>query len=325
VSIVPRTVVLVSLSLLLAGCADTPAVSTIGGKGPISDADLLDEDTGAIQGHVSTEDLLPIQGALVALRGTEFSDVSDENGFFLFRGVPPGQHTLDVVALGYSAVGRLVSVEAGQVANIAISLTTIAIPDLAYVAVLQTSGFLECALGARVFVAPCTYGYRSIWGNAHNAGINLTSLAGLPSDLHDNKFWLNFTINPGAQQLIAELVWEPGSAAATTMQLFILCGDFDYVLNECTELHRYGVNTSTSPVRVDVNMMDKNEDGDDNMTKGCPESKFCVTNGKPVWWTNDVAMPFSTPAVAFQQRFDVYDSIFYNGQAPEDYTILPDS
>lgn len=309
----------------MAGCADAPALSAPGGTGPISDADLIDAETGAVQGHISTEDLLPISGALVALRGTEFSTMTDENGFFLFRGVPPGPQTLDIAALGYSSTARLVAVEAGLVANIEITLSIIPIPDQAYVSVLQDAGFLECAMGAVVFVAPCTYGYRSLWGNAHNAGVNLTAAAGLPSDLHNNKFWLNFTINPGAQQLIAELIWEAGSAAATTMQLFILCGDFDYVLNECTEEHRYGVNTSTSPVRVDVNMMDKDDDGDDNMTKGCPDSKFCVTKGIPVWWTNDVAMPFTTPQFAFQQRFDVYDSIFYNGQAPEDYTILPDS
>ena len=326
VSYASQTAAVIALSILVAGCADTPALTTPGqGKGPISESELLDEETGAIQGHVSTEELLPIAGALVALRGTEFTDVTDENGFFLLRSVPPGSHTLDVVALGYASTARLAKVDVGQVLNVELTLAAIAVAELGYVSVLQHSGFLECAMGAVVFVAPCTYGYRSAWGNAHNAGVNISSATGLPSDLHNNKFWLNFTIQPGADQLIAELVWDAGSAAATTMQLFILCGDFDYVLNECTERHRYGVNTSNSPVRVDVNRLDKDDDGDDNMTKGCPDSKFCVTGTEPVWWTNDVAMPFSTPQFAFQQRFDVFDSIFYYGQAPEGYTIIPDA
>lgn len=299
----------------------TPGVA----KGPISDDDLLDEDTGAVQGHVYSEDLLPIVNALVALRGTDVTDTTDESGFFLFRGVTPGKYTLDVVSLGFDSTARAVNVDAGQVATLEVVLIKIAVPDLVYAEVLQHAGFLECAMGAVVFVAPCTYPYRSVYGNAHNAGVNLTAIAGAPADLQNNRFWLNFTINPEAEQLIAELVWVPGSAAATTMQLFILCGDFDYVLNECTEGHRYGVNTSTSPVRVDVNRADTDEEGDDNMTKGCPDSEFCVTSGRPVWWTNDVAMPFSNPQFAFQQRFEVWDSIFYNGSAPAEYTIIPDS
>jgi hypothetical protein len=258
--------------------------------------------------------LEPIAGAQVGLKDTEFLSQTDASGGFALRYVPPGQYVLAAGGLGYEATARSVEVVAGEVVELRLSLRTLNLSKIVIHETTSRAGFLECAMGAVVFVAPCTYPYRAVHQTTASNGVNLSDY-GAPPDLHDNRFWLNFTVRPEAAQIVAELRWEAGSAAANEMQLFVLCGDFDAILNECTEGIRYGSASGPSPVRVVVD--------EDDIREGCPDTKFCPDDG-PVWFANDVAMPFNNPQFAFQQKFEVWDTIFYHGEGPEGFTALPD-
>lgn len=305
-----RTSIGVALAaiLLLAGC-------TSAGTGYEGPAELQENsDWGIVRGRVMTDELAPIPGAQVGLADTDIQNTTDESGAFELRQVPAGEYTLLVVGLGYESLAKPIVVTAGEVAQVDARLAPVDVEETPYHTTITLAGFLEWAMGAVVFVAPCSYPYRLVYGTAHDNGVNLTNY-GLPEDIQDNRFWLNFTIQPGIEQLVAELSWEAASAAATEMQLFILCGDFDPVLNECTERIRYGSNASTSPVRVVVPAKE--------FQQGCPDSKFCIDNG-PIWVANDAAMPFWNPQVAFQQRFEVWDTMFYVEEGPKGFSALPD-
>jgi hypothetical protein len=308
--------------LILSGCAaKTPTIASHPEppKAKLDPTAVAGADTGVVQGHVRSDDLLPIAGAIVGLTQSGPEDKTDEAGLFVLRDIAPGKHVLVAQRLGYGSVARSVQVVAGQVATLEITLKAMEVPKEVYSETVQTPGYLECGFGMAAFAAPCTYPYRLVHGNAMKYGVNLTNY-GFAPDLHPNRFWLNITVKPGADQLVAEMVWRAGSAAAQTMRLFILCGDFDPTLNECTQGIRYGNGNGfagTSPVRVTI-------DAKEFRTKGCPASKFCLKD-KPIWVANDVALPWATPPqVAFQQKVEVWDTVFYNGPGPDGFTVLPD-
>lgn len=308
-------------AVVLSGCTSgSSETSALAAPKEAVDADsLAGSELGAVQGHVYTDDLQPIEGASVGLAGLDVEDTTDAAGFFVLPNVVPGKHVLAVGRLGYESVARNVEVVAGELTETDVTLTPIEIEDEAYGETVRITGFLECAMGTAAFVAPCTYPYRLVHGAAMANGVNLTNY-GLQPDLHPNKFWLNITIKPKAEQLVAQLTWQAGSAAAQRMNLFLLCGDFDPVLNECTERIRYGLgngHSGTNPIRAVI-------DAKEFRTKGCPASKFCLKE-KPIWIANDVAMPFQTPPqLAFQQRFEVWDTVFFNAPGPDDFSALPD-
>ena len=315
----PALAIVVALALA-SGCTSAPAQAEgLAVKEPVAADELLGSDFGAVQGHVYSDDLQPLEGATVGIGSLSIEDETDASGLFVLKQVPPGRYVIAVGRLGYDSVARNVEVAAGSPVEMDFTLAPIEISDTVYPEVLRIAGYLECGMGSAAFTAPCTYPYRLVHGTAANNGVNLTQY-GAPPDLHPNKFWLNITLKPKAAQLVAELSWTPGSAAAQRLNLFVLCGDFDPTLNECTERIRYGNangHAGTPPIRAVI-------DGKEFRTKGCPASKFCLKE-KPIWIANDVAVGFQTPPqLAFQQKVEVWDTIFYNGEGPEGYSALPD-
>jgi hypothetical protein len=290
-----------------------------------SDIDA-DSQFGVVQGTVVNEEALPISGALVALQNTAFSGATDASGFFQFANVPPGKYVLLVGALGYDAGARQVEVNKAQIASVSLVLRAVEVQSAVYVEILHFVGFFECALATDPWISACSYPYTAVWGTVNGTGMN----PGLPRDVQNNIHRFNFTIKPNIGQLQAEVVWQPASAASTRMMILILCGDYDYVWDECVDGIRYR-NTAdnradvrgTSPLKFTV----QGEEFFRDSTKG---TKYDLTKHPEVWIMNYVGLPWgsaTTPGdeqLAFQQKFEVWDSVFYNGVGPDDWTVLVD-
>ncbi len=100
-------------SIGLAGCIDgsEPTNADVGPSGPEAQ---FGEDTGAIQGLVQTNELLPIPGAKVATQDESLSATTDEGGAFAISNVEPGQYQIFAAALGFEQVVQRVDVVAGS-------------------------------------------------------------------------------------------------------------------------------------------------------------------------------------------------------------------
>lgn len=302
---------------------------------------------GIVQGSVMSEEQMPIVGALVGLRDTSFQSVSDANGNFLIRDVPPETYILDIGALGFEAQARRIDVVAGQLASVAVLLVAISVQSEVYYEVIPHAGYMECALATAAWISGCSYPYTMAIGGLKNGtcyfgpcvpatGVDLWSV-GAPKDVQNNVHRFNITIPQNIGQLQAELVWTPSSAAATRMNLMVVCGDYDWIADDCTIALRYGYANGvrgTSPIKHVIEREDwEDENGGGHKgfyTADGNGTKWDLYANKEIWVMNYVGLPFSdfddptTTQLAFAQRFDLYDTLFYNGRGPDDWTVLRD-
>lgn len=331
------TVVAIFGISLLAGCVsveepkDAPTETD---NVPVEPGDLdPNSQFGVVQGTVLTDEQAPVAGAMVGLRETSFAGPTDASGVFVFRDVPPGTYALDVGALGYAAQARQVEVVAGQITSLSLFLAAIQVASEVYYEIVPHTGFFDCALATAAWISACSYPYTAVIQGIDNGtcdpifglpcvpgtGIDLTSM-GAPKDLQDNRHRFNITIRQNVGQLQAELVWTPTSAAATRMMIQILCGDYDPVWDECVEGIRYGNGNGqegTSPVKAIIS-------GKEIIGKGNGSDEYDLTKRSEIWLMNYVGLPFGDPQVALAQRFDIWDTVFYNGEGPEDWSVIPD-
>jgi hypothetical protein len=82
--------------------------------GPVA----FDDSTGAIQGMVQTDELLPIEGAQVGTQDASLLASTGENGAFGLSNVEPGDYQIIAQALGYEASAQRVSVVAGSATDV---------------------------------------------------------------------------------------------------------------------------------------------------------------------------------------------------------------
>ncbi len=93
---------------------------------------------GILKGFVLTPDLLPVDGALVTLRGRgkTLTRTTDGTGFYAAVDLPPGRYTLRVSAPGYAPQKSAATVSAGKVTTVPFTLGA-AIPLTPSIAALQ--------------------------------------------------------------------------------------------------------------------------------------------------------------------------------------------
>lgn len=314
---------------LLAGCvgADGDASSDdgSGGRRVLRPGDLDPESGfGAIQGTVASDEAVPIAGAQVAIQDTDFLTVTDANGLFVLESVPPGRHVLLVGALGFEAAAKAVEVVAGEITPVTFIVGAIEAPGLTYADIFHFTGFFECALAVPGWVSACTYPYTAVYLSARDNGVNLSTY-GAPPDLQPNSHRFNITIGQDIGQFVGELSWQPTSAAATQMRLNIKCGDYHPVWDDCVYPYdvsggsiRYGEAVGQSPLRVVI-------DAEEFYDLGKDKGKWDLAQNPEIWIMNYVSLPHGTTQIAFQQRFDVWDTVFYNGKGTDGYSVLVDA
>ncbi len=118
---------MVTLIILLAGCAGTREGTSEGAKGNSSDAahPAVSTSTGAIAGVVVDEAIRPLANVSVSLEAAELVALTDAAGLFAFEGLAPGSYVLTANATaGFLAAQTTVAVQAGKVAKTRIVLPT---------------------------------------------------------------------------------------------------------------------------------------------------------------------------------------------------------
>ena len=91
--------------------------------GPIAVAHAQAPATGGITGKVTEKGgKEPVPFANVVVLGTKQGAQTGEDGSFAIGKVPPGTYQLRVLAMGYDAITRTVTVNAGQTATVAVDL-----------------------------------------------------------------------------------------------------------------------------------------------------------------------------------------------------------
>ncbi|MBI2077829.1 MAG: carboxypeptidase regulatory-like domain-containing protein [Euryarchaeota archaeon] len=142
-------IILLAITAPLAGCvadsegtsgADTPA----DGAGPAAPA-RFDENTGAITGTVTDDQIQPIEGADVGLlEQPETTTRTDASGAFTLSSLQPGTYTLVAGRLGFESAGKKVDVIPGTALTVSILLAPIPVAQARH----QTypfSGYIDCA------------------------------------------------------------------------------------------------------------------------------------------------------------------------------------
>lgn len=147
-------VTLLMLGIGLAGCLG--GGDDGGSQGTDPDQPQFSEDTGAVSGLVTTDDFLPIQGALVAILGADadLETTTSDSGAFVLSNVPPGTHTLAVQKLGFESAAQSVQVAAGEEVEVEIQLNSVAVEE-PWIESLPHTGYMETGIGF-VRAATCT-------------------------------------------------------------------------------------------------------------------------------------------------------------------------
>ena len=94
--------------------------------------------TGTITGVVTdAASGQPLESASVTVEGTRIGELTDVGGRYALKGVPAGEHTLEVRILGYAAQERQVTVTAGRttVADFALQLDAVPLEEIVAVGV----------------------------------------------------------------------------------------------------------------------------------------------------------------------------------------------
>lgn len=133
-SFVLMVVALVLGAFLLNGCSLlTPFLSSLESE---ADFEIFEEDDGApeeieffeedtknvgatLRGKVrDSKTRAPIEGVTVALVGTEFTVVTNDDGFYQFTSVPAGKYTLRAEKDGYKARQKVISLKENKIATL---------------------------------------------------------------------------------------------------------------------------------------------------------------------------------------------------------------
>lgn len=310
-----RGLFLLLVAVGVAGCV--AAEPSLAPGSALANAEDLDPagEFGIVQGNVVSDETIPIANAQVGLQDTTFLALTDASGVFSIRDVPPGTYVLLVGALGHESSARTITVTAGQITQVTVAVAAIQIQEV-YYTVVHFAGFFDCALATQNWISMCTYPYTAIEGTLNESGVGA-----LPDDLQANRFRFNVTVEKNIGQFVGEVVWTPSSAAATRLLFLLLCGDYDPVPDDCVEGIRYTKSPypqGESPIRAQV-------EGETFIEEGKGSDEYDLTKRDSIWVMNYVGLPFGSPQVAFQQKFEVWDTLFYNGPGPEGWSVLTDA
>jgi hypothetical protein len=299
-SLFAATIVLTSL--ILAGCTDKPSA-------PATATGTLDSnlDEGSIGGVVFDDERLPIADARLTLTERDESTTSDGGGRFVFLHVPPGTYTLRAVAGGHERGEQRVTLQPGEGLVVRIELRLIPSPK-AYFETDIGALYHTCMLYTLLYVSHCTAPYTTAYEAASRQGVSLGAY-GVPPDLAENVYRHNFTVGPDHTGIVSELEWRANSEATEYMWLTLNCGWYDPVSDGCAPPGQGAAPTFAG-------------------RRGPSPLRAQWVHPEPSWLPWVIAKARVTgdldqyAGASVDQRLTVYNTVFYFGPAPEDWSVL---
>jgi hypothetical protein len=294
------------LSMVLGGCAGSSAPqSNEASGGGAADADAV----GALQGSVYDDERRPIEGANVGLFPLGKNDTTDANGRFSFRQIPVGDYVLQITKAGYFDTNQNASVAPRRTTSL-VSLIVPLPADVSYHFTFPYVGNHQCMVYTNVFLGSCSHPYTAAHGTLRSNGVNLSQF-GAPTDVLKNNYRYNFSADRGHTEIVSELVWKAQTDASRYFVLQLSCAWYNAAVkpgettwaNENTYVKARGV----SPLRVEWS---------------AHESQ--VYEKKSTWIMSRAYLsgPADRPAgVAVDQKFEMYNTVFYGAPAPDGWSV----
>jgi hypothetical protein len=304
---------LVAVTIIFAGCAGNPgapAASSVA-PAPVARPAEFSDTTGAIEGLVHSEELVPIVAANVSIAALGLSTQTDAEGRFTFSHIAPGDQLVSVKKTGYGGTQTVRRIEAGRVTTVDILLSSAAIVEAYHTTAILT-GTLGCSVGLSGVV-----------------GILVSACGDL--GLFENKNPLHWRV-PGRlvdwKGAVLESEWQSTQALGRSLAMFWDATDCQATIS--TEA--LGAATGLSPLRSRVNATDV-----DFFLHGKHPNRSCDDLRKVC--NDDIGCPLDSTAFAFaeqpggrqnvtayiQQRFTNYATFFFVFEPPVDFTARPDA
>lgn len=143
-----RAPVFLLFFLVLSGCAQAPPVTpTETGPPPLVPPEA---DYGGVEGYVVGPDLLGLSNASVNAQGTNFSTLTDVDGYYALLPLPPGEYKLEANASGHQIIARAVSIGAGMSERADFTLPPIPAPEPYVDESFTRNGQIQCTFRANV-------------------------------------------------------------------------------------------------------------------------------------------------------------------------------
>lgn len=309
-----------AVSGCLGGDGDASADPASDPTGPAA----FDEETGGIEGVVTDEEAKPVAGAQVGVLGLALETVTDADGRFVFDNVAPGRQSVVVQKLGYESASRAVEVVAGQSVSLQFTIAQIVVHEAYHLSIPKT-GYFECTWRySAVLVGasgPCGY-------------TNVNGTTGNPLDQYvftnSERKW-NYGADPGAMSVLNEMVWTAGSAATgDNLRIF-----FSYA--DRSSQHTFCQADGFSPLVMKWEREEVDEDSDweceigseGNQPSDEPDTIDLEEGMKLQTFVSvgvaRVADTSTGQGFAYDQRFEIWFSMFYWEPAPADFSALPDA
>lgn len=317
--------IMLGLSIALAGCAGGDAQPEEVAPAPEVD---FDQETGGIQGLVTDDTLLPLEGAVVGIAETGFQTVTDVQGRFAFSDLTPGDYVVQSVRLGYDATNKRVTVAAGAATDANIVLTAIEIEEVYYL--LQNGvGRFGCGFAAKNPPVPGVLGARpALAGCAATYGTPLSS-----TDQFRVDFDLQGTNVSRVKSLVLESEWQSTQAMSGGFSMYWEIYQEWGAGTLLTETTRsVAAAHGRSPLKAVANNTTFEEGFEDKWKGGTGLPKFCIENGECKMYVR--AFPYADTlgsgspvdfSVYADQPFRHWMSEFYGEFASDDYTALLDA
>lgn len=314
---------------ILAGCvtgetADAPEITQQAAPAE------FDEETGAIEGVVVDDSLVPIPGAVVGLHGNEeFLTETDDGGAFSFSKVPPGTHTILAQKIGFQTLSKAIDVPVGAVTPVELVLTPVPI-DAPYYETHEQRGLFGCGSSWRP-----SLGVPGVLTVGGVAACGVTSLV-LNDTTYDN-FLLHWETSGNDTEdweaAVFEMSWTSNQVFGSGMAVY-------WEVEGCSNNRtgRFALERGDSPLRARLAGPDLDDRLLNITTNGCGsddcEAEKCQTCDEDkcrmhsrVFSDPDTLGP-SAPAdigVTFQQTFQQFFTEFYIEEGPAEFTALDDS
>ena len=297
-----------AIALLLAGCAGGGATPAGQASSSIAAPTDIVEDGGSITGTVVDDESIALEGVTVALLELNLQVATIAAGAFEFQNLPAGTYRLAAQKLGYESVAKAVTVAAGEAADVTLELAAIAIEVARHEVVGPLSGYFQCRSSVYQGGATGTCGYTCTAACVNPLGPVFTG---------DNSI-LKFEIDSdNVASVVGDMKWTP-SAYGTSSNL-----RFAFSYEKRVGSHWWCSGEGPSPLQfvwqADGESKCANVGGTTN-----PDQPLVKDNPMRIYSNVPFATQSSPLNLAYEQKFEMYGTVFYGEPAPEGYTALAD-
>jgi len=310
----------------LAGCAEEAAPARARPSG-FEDLDIqAAAGTGAITGVVVDEALRPVASATVTVTGADGNRsaprATDAAGRFAFDGLAPGIYIVEASSPLHKAALATQEVQAGVVGEPMRIVLPARFGQSPFVLQIRQDGYFDCSQGSGIGL----YSSSNCVTDPCRAVLGAAACQNSPTQPLDNlttqqREW-HMDVGPGWQGIVIEMTWEP-AAQGTSNSLGLIVSTYK---PERLGTHSFANVASGNPLRIELKVNETHEtaSGDDPTMipwKGMEDVSY-FASARPDEGATCVAARCIPPAVAVQQKFQVFIHQFYYGPVPEGWSFV---